>query len=442
MSILDTTIVNVALETLGRELDASMSTIQWVLDRLPARARDGHPADRLGDGALRGQADVDDVGRPVPRRLGALRARVVDRVADRLPRPAGLRRRHDHADRPGDPRPGGRAAADGAGHEHDRRADAARADPRARDRRPDRRQLLLALDLLRQRAGGRRWRSCWRGGSCRGRSRRGGRRSTCAGCRCCRRGWRCSSSGSRSSGSQGGLDRPRVVVGLVGGAVLLVGCSCCTRCGAGAKALIDLALFRDRLRGRLGDDASSSACRFRRDAAPAALLPDRARRGRARRRPAAGAAGRRRGARDADRGAADRPPRRGADRPVRGGGRAASAPASTRSSTADTSYALLGVALFVRGLGLGVTMMPAMAAAYQTLAARPSRARRRAQHHPHVGGSFGTAVLAVVLERRIVAERRRARRATSARWASGGVRRGSRSRWPTRSGRPSGWRSG
>src|SRR5919108_6096151 len=30
MSILDTTIVNVALETLSRELDASLNSIQWV----------------------------------------------------------------------------------------------------------------------------------------------------------------------------------------------------------------------------------------------------------------------------------------------------------------------------------------------------------------------------------------------------------------------------
>ena len=30
MSILDTTIVNVALESLGRDLDAPLSTIQWV----------------------------------------------------------------------------------------------------------------------------------------------------------------------------------------------------------------------------------------------------------------------------------------------------------------------------------------------------------------------------------------------------------------------------
>src|SRR3954454_17270252 len=35
--------------------------------------------------------------------------------------------------------------------------------------------------------------------------------------------------------------------------------------------------------------------------------------------------------------------------------------------SADTSYWVLGVALWVRGLGLGSTMMPAMAAAYQTL---------------------------------------------------------------------------
>src|SRR5213080_4797879 len=31
MSILDTTIVNVALETLGRELHSSLSSIQWVI---------------------------------------------------------------------------------------------------------------------------------------------------------------------------------------------------------------------------------------------------------------------------------------------------------------------------------------------------------------------------------------------------------------------------
>ena len=40
MSILDTTIVNVALESLSRDLDAPLSTIQWVATRLPAVAGD------------------------------------------------------------------------------------------------------------------------------------------------------------------------------------------------------------------------------------------------------------------------------------------------------------------------------------------------------------------------------------------------------------------
>ena len=56
MSILDTTIVNVALETLGRDLDASLNVDPMGLDRLPAGAGDRDPADRLGDGALRRQA--------------------------------------------------------------------------------------------------------------------------------------------------------------------------------------------------------------------------------------------------------------------------------------------------------------------------------------------------------------------------------------------------
>ena len=44
MSILDTTIVNVALDTLGRDLHSTIAQIQWVVDRLPAGARRGDPA--------------------------------------------------------------------------------------------------------------------------------------------------------------------------------------------------------------------------------------------------------------------------------------------------------------------------------------------------------------------------------------------------------------
>ena len=36
--------------------------------------------------------------------------------------------------------------------------------------------------------------------------------------------------------------------------------------------------------------------------------------------------------------------------------------------TATTGYGVLGVALWVRGVGLGMTMMPAMAAAYSDAA--------------------------------------------------------------------------
>jgi EmrB/QacA subfamily drug resistance transporter len=71
---------------------------------------------------------------------------------------------------------------------------------------------------------------------------------------------------------------------------------------------------------------------------------------------------------------------------------------------ADTSFALLAASLWVRGIGLGMTMMPAMAAAYQTLdrAAVP-RATTAINIIRTVGGSIGTAVLTVVLERRIAA---------------------------------------
>jgi EmrB/QacA subfamily drug resistance transporter len=70
----------------------------------------------------------------------------------------------------------------------------------------------------------------------------------------------------------------------------------------------------------------------------------------------------------------------------------------------DTSFALLAVALWVRGIGLGMTMMPSMAAAYQTLSrAAVPRATTAINIIRTIGGSFGTAVLSVVLERRIAA---------------------------------------
>jgi EmrB/QacA subfamily drug resistance transporter len=72
---------------------------------------------------------------------------------------------------------------------------------------------------------------------------------------------------------------------------------------------------------------------------------------------------------------------------------------------ADTSFWVLGFALWVRGLGLGMTMMPAMAAAYQTLSREAvPRATSLINIIRTVGGSVGTAVLTVVLQRQIAAE--------------------------------------
>jgi len=64
-----------------------------------------------------------------------------------------------------------------------------------------------------------------------------------------------------------------------------------------------------------------------------------------------------------------------------------------------TSYVLLIAALVVRGIGLGATMMPAMAAAYATLEkADVPRATPMLNVLQRVGGSIGVAVLTVILE--------------------------------------------
>jgi EmrB/QacA subfamily drug resistance transporter len=71
----------------------------------------------------------------------------------------------------------------------------------------------------------------------------------------------------------------------------------------------------------------------------------------------------------------------------------------------DTSFWLLGGSLVVRGFGLGFTMMPAMAAAYATIdRAQVPRATPMLNVLQRVGGSLGTAVLAVVLQRQISAQ--------------------------------------
>ena len=69
---------------------------------------------------------------------------------------------------------------------------------------------------------------------------------------------------------------------------------------------------------------------------------------------------------------------------------------------AHTGFGFLAVSLFVRGIGFGFVMMPAISAAYQTLAApQVPRASTAINIVQRVGGSIGTALVAVVLEHQI-----------------------------------------
>jgi EmrB/QacA subfamily drug resistance transporter len=69
---------------------------------------------------------------------------------------------------------------------------------------------------------------------------------------------------------------------------------------------------------------------------------------------------------------------------------------------ADTSYWVLAAAVFVRGIGLGFTMMPAIASAYALLErGEVPRATPMLNVLQRVGGSIGVALLAVVLEHQI-----------------------------------------
>ena len=70
---------------------------------------------------------------------------------------------------------------------------------------------------------------------------------------------------------------------------------------------------------------------------------------------------------------------------------------------AHTSIIGLSVAMFVRGLGVGLAFLPAMSAAFASL--RPSEladATPQLNVLQRVGGSIGTAVLAVVLQRALI----------------------------------------
>ena len=90
----------------------------------------------------------------------------------------------------------------------------------------------------------------------------------------------------------------------------------------------------------------------------------------------------------------------------------------------STSYTLLALLLVVRGLGIGASMMPAMAAAYATLqSAEVPRATSSLNALQRIGGSIGTAVLAVVLQGEIKDQLAAAQVGESAPAASGTLER-------------------
>jgi EmrB/QacA subfamily drug resistance transporter len=68
--------------------------------------------------------------------------------------------------------------------------------------------------------------------------------------------------------------------------------------------------------------------------------------------------------------------------------------------TGHTPYPLLAGVLFIRGLGLGAAVQPSVAAAYQLLdSAQIPRATAALNTLRQIGGSIGTSLLAVILER-------------------------------------------
>ena len=70
---------------------------------------------------------------------------------------------------------------------------------------------------------------------------------------------------------------------------------------------------------------------------------------------------------------------------------------------ASTSYAMLGAAMIIRGLGVGLAMMPAMTAAFAALDHdQINDASPQLNVIQRVGGTLGTAVIAVVLQGKLV----------------------------------------
>ena len=135
MSILDITVVSVALQTFQSEFDATAAQVAWTMTGYTLALAaviplTGWAADRFGTKRLYLIAIVLFAAR-----LRAVRARHVAADAGHLPGAPGPRRRHADAARHDDPDPGRRPGADRPGDGRDGHPDAARPDLRPDPRR-------------------------------------------------------------------------------------------------------------------------------------------------------------------------------------------------------------------------------------------------------------------------------------------------------------------
>jgi hypothetical protein len=81
--------------------------------------------------------------------------------------------------------------------------------------------------------------------------------------------------------------------------------------------------------------------------------------------------------------------------------------------TATTPYALIAAAMIVRGLGVGLAIMPAMTAAFSVLTREQiSDATPQLTVLQRVGGSLGTAIIAVILQHNLTGANTAAAQAT------------------------------
>ena len=152
MSILDTTIVNVALDTLSKDLHNPLSQVQWVitgylLSLAAVIPVTGWAARRFGAKQVYLVSLVLFTGG-----LGAVRPSGLAHLAGGVPRAAGRGRWDDHAGRDDDHGPGGRPPADGQGDGDRLDAGDDRPDLGPGGGGPDPAEPALVVDLLRERS--------------------------------------------------------------------------------------------------------------------------------------------------------------------------------------------------------------------------------------------------------------------------------------------------